>query len=214
MTIGVYAIINIRTWKTYIGSAARASGVARRWGEHRSELARGRHHSRRLQRAWDKYGPDAFEFIVIEECTPDDCLRREQFWMDKMGAADRKFGYNIRPTAGSTLGLVRSQESKRKMSATVTGRKLSSSHRAALSAAHKGAEHAEQARAVAAHRRLSLVAFPLYADGGSVRFESYARARVAGFDTRSIKKVIDGKLNHHKNYLWLIDVEKLTTGDS
>src|SRR4051794_5001336 len=64
---GIYAIRCKPTGKVYVGSAAR---ITKRWNDHRQSLASGKHHSVLLQRAWEKYGPDAFEFTVLAYCAP------------------------------------------------------------------------------------------------------------------------------------------------
>ena len=56
----VYAIKNIVTGQAYVGSTV--SWRHRRNG-HLHLLRKGKHHSVWLQRAWDKYGADAFVFL-------------------------------------------------------------------------------------------------------------------------------------------------------
>lgn len=132
---GVYAIICAANGKRYIGSASRS--FATRWSVHQSRLRLGKHHSRHLQASWNKYGEDAFVFAILETCSPADCLAREQHWIDATFAADRRFGYNLRPKASSNLGLRFSQESRRRVSLVTRGRKQSPETRAKLSAAAK-----------------------------------------------------------------------------
>ena len=56
---GIYAIENLTNGRMYIGSAQRFN---KRWKEHLRALERGVHHSRFLQRDWDKCGSEAFRF--------------------------------------------------------------------------------------------------------------------------------------------------------
>lgn len=141
MAIGVYQIRCIVNGKVYIGSAARS--IASRWWQHKDDLARGRHHSQYLQRAWVKYGESAFEFLILEECSVDQCIIREQFWMDSKQAADPKFGYNLSPTAGSQLGFRHSEETK----ASARSRTCSPETRAKISAANQGRIKSPETRA-------------------------------------------------------------------
>lgn len=100
MDTGVYRICTpILNDLAYIGSAARS--LARRWIVHRSALSKGIHHARRLQDVVRKHGLDVVRFEIIELCSPADCLRREQFWMDQYQTEKR---YNINPRAESRLG--------------------------------------------------------------------------------------------------------------
>jgi group I intron endonuclease len=61
---GIYAIVNTHTGQTYIGLTSKP--FRRRWAIHRSELRNGAHWNKQLQNDWDNYGPDVFDFRVIE----------------------------------------------------------------------------------------------------------------------------------------------------
>lgn len=114
---GVYRIRNTVNGKLYVGSTASAT-FRRRWRQHVMDLRRGNHHSPHLQAAWNKYGEDAFEFEVLLECPPEDCLRLEQECIDGFRSANPKCGYNINPVAGSSLGATRSEEVRKRCSET------------------------------------------------------------------------------------------------
>lgn len=77
--IGIYEIINKDTKKSYIGSSKQ---IEKRWEQHLQVLEKGEHHSILLQRAWNKYGKECFEFIVKEECKEEELLVREQKYLD------------------------------------------------------------------------------------------------------------------------------------
>ncbi len=93
--IGVYAITHRVSGRRYIGSSI---DVAGRWSRHLRYL-RNRRHQRLLQRAWDKYGADAFDFTVVELCSVKELRVREQAWIDWSRAADPEFGFNHLPLA-------------------------------------------------------------------------------------------------------------------
>jgi len=133
MAIGVYVIRNKLDGKVYVGSS---SDIGKRWTKHRNLLRRVSHHCRHLQRAWNLHGIEAFEFAVVEHVIDLLFLEaREQFWIWRMNAADPTLGYNTAPAAGSMLGLARTEETKRKLSAAKKGKPLTQEHRAALRAA-------------------------------------------------------------------------------
>lgn len=140
MTIGVYAIMNKTNTKLYVGSAT--ISIKQRFYLHRSDLRHNRHHSKHLQAAWNKYGEGSFELIVIEECSPEDCLVLEQYWIDYYDVCNPECGYNSAPIAGNTLGLKPSEETKAKISAALVGKtkgmKKTAEHAANISAALKG----------------------------------------------------------------------------
>lgn len=74
----IYTIECAANGKRYVGSTSRSPNQRRL--EHLHHLRRGRHHSRRLQRCFDKYGEHSLAFRVVE--VVDDLnmlLPREQF---------------------------------------------------------------------------------------------------------------------------------------
>jgi len=95
---GIYQIRCIPTDKLYIGSSVH---LQRRWEKHRRALQRGNHHNVYLQSAWNKYGEQNFEFLVLELVDRSDLLHVEQKWIDKTGCTDRNIGFNIYTIAGS-----------------------------------------------------------------------------------------------------------------
>lgn len=69
MTSVVYQIKCNQNPKSYIGVSY---NFDKRKREHLNKLSRNIHHNKPLQNAFNKYGKDAFEFIVLHEC--DDYL--------------------------------------------------------------------------------------------------------------------------------------------
>jgi hypothetical protein len=47
-----------------------------------------KHPNKHLQNAWNKFGKDAFNFEIIEECKEDDLLDRESLWMKNLNVFD------------------------------------------------------------------------------------------------------------------------------
>lgn len=112
-TSGIYQILCVPTGKVYIGSAV---NLRQRHRDHLSALRNNTHANRYLQRAWNKYGADAFEFSVLEMVEDKKSLLvREQAWMDNIHCCDRNVGYNISPTAGSLQGVVVSEQRKKRI---------------------------------------------------------------------------------------------------
>lgn len=87
-TVEIYTITHIKSGKTYIGSTKVAS--RKRWAQHRCYLRMDKHVNEYLQRAWNKYGEDAFEFKVIDKCDIDNIWELETEWINKF-----KEVYNI-----------------------------------------------------------------------------------------------------------------------
>ena len=96
MTGGIYAIQHLQSDWQYLGSAV---NIAARWRLHRKQLREGKHHCAHLQRAWNKYGADAFAWTVVEACIPEVLLEREQHYLDTT-----PHKYNSSPMARSPRG--------------------------------------------------------------------------------------------------------------
>lgn len=145
---GVYAIRNSANGKQYIGSAAKS--FHDRWWRHRSLLRRTKHDNKHLQRAWDKYGPDAFTFRILVICEPSDCLHYEQLLIDAERSSEQRHGYNIRPHAQSNIGIIfgpPSEQTRKKIGDAHRGKKISAETRAKLRAANLGRKHTAATRA-------------------------------------------------------------------
>jgi len=100
---GIYMIINLINKKIYIGSTGRNFKI--RECEHFSELKRGIHYSKHLQRSYNIHGKDNFKFIIIEIIEDTSILlEREQYYIDFYKSYKSSNGYNILPVAGSRLG--------------------------------------------------------------------------------------------------------------
>ena len=127
----IYKIENTVNGKCYIGSAVNFLGRRR---AHRSVLGKNKHHSEKLQRAWNKYGSDVFVFVILEVVADARSLiSREQHWIDSV-----KPDYNILKFAGSRLGMRHSKVTKEKMSDLRRGKPLLPTHRAGIVAANTG----------------------------------------------------------------------------
>lgn len=117
MATGIYSITNIITNKVYVGSAI---NINLRWKEHLNDLRKHKHHSIKLQRAFNKYGESQFIFNVIMLCDKSDLIKNEQIYIDNLNSY--KKGYNACPIAGSRLGSKQSDETKDKIRNKLKGR--------------------------------------------------------------------------------------------
>ena len=133
---GIYEILNTVNGKRYIGSAHK---LGRRWKDHQYSLRRGDHHSKALQRAWNKYGEKAFRFLVILTCAPTDEML---FFYEQQLITKVSPEYNTaKDVRRPMLGLKHSEEAKKKNGDARRGKKMpprSDAHRKALSEANKG----------------------------------------------------------------------------
>ena len=120
MITGVYKIVNKITNKIYVGSA---TDIKKRWRDHKWHLNHNKHHNSHLQLSWNRYGADAFEFLLILECSVDKLLIIEKEYIDKYNCFNNKFGYNINDPEHVFLNRKHSEETKQKLSIQKLGDK-------------------------------------------------------------------------------------------
>ena len=122
-TPGVYKIVNLVNGNVYVGSSG---NMRDRWCSHRCDLRLARHYNKHLQRAWNKYGEEAFRFDILQETDTDALLVREEYFIKWYEENNHGRIYNLcrTPTKG-TRGLTWShtKETKLKISASLTGKK-------------------------------------------------------------------------------------------
>lgn len=77
--IGIYSISNTVNNKCYIGSS---TDIARRFKTHLNMLKNNKHINSHLQAAVNKYGLNNFTFSILQECSQDEIIEKEQFYID------------------------------------------------------------------------------------------------------------------------------------
>lgn len=92
-TMGVFAIRNTASGRSFIGSSV---DVTARLNRNRSELRMGAHKNSELQGDWNRLGPDAFSFDVLDTLKPsdepgadpaEDLSVLEAMWRDKVASS-------------------------------------------------------------------------------------------------------------------------------
>lgn len=157
---GIYFITHLVSGRVYVGQS---NNVRKRITIHRSLLRRGKHQNQRLQRAWDKYGEDAFDFevLILAPLWALDSL--EQAYLDDPETSH----FNIAKDAAVVgRGRALSVETRAKISSSMRGRpgrSLSAEDKAKISAANKGrklglrsSEHCAKISAANSGRSLSV----------------------------------------------------------
>jgi transcriptional regulator len=99
---GIYKITNPENGNFYIGSAA--VGLSKRFSNHKRLLNLNKNPCIYLQRAYNKSKEKTFIFTVLEHCEKEDCISREQYYIDTYSPK-----YNLCKYAGSCRGLVRTE---------------------------------------------------------------------------------------------------------
>jgi len=127
---GIYRIFCTANGKSYIGSSTE---IARRFRNHKNNLAHGTHPNPHLQNAWNKHGESAFEFKILEMCEESVLRQREKEIMDRVRPEFNLMGVDPNQSLAS-----HSPETRAKMRAASLGRpRISEETRAKMSEAHK-----------------------------------------------------------------------------
>ena len=150
----IYQIEHTESGKKYIGQTTKNVNI--RWNDH----CRPYSECVKLSNAIQKYGKDAFEFTVLEECeTLDQLNEREVHWIKELNTLSPN-GYNLH-TGGlnhvcsdetrlklslSGKGRIISDVTKLKMSLANIGKKLSDVTKSKLADARRGKRASEESR--------------------------------------------------------------------
>lgn len=127
---GVYLILI--NGKKYIGSTRMEKGVSERLNQHRWQLKANKHNNRHLQKAYNEH--HEFYGFFIEETLKNSTLKREQYYIDLLSPE-----YNIcKENCSSAKGVIRTDETKQRLSQAMRGRKFSKETLKLMSASHKG----------------------------------------------------------------------------
>lgn len=131
----IYSILNKANGKILIGQTRRPYKI--RKTEHFSNLRNQRHENPYLQKAWNKYGEESFEFNIIEYCDDSMLNDNEEWWISYFNSTNQENGYNLQSggdynyslnkevcdkISNSHKGIKRSEETKLKISKSNSGK--------------------------------------------------------------------------------------------
>ena len=209
MTCGIYMIQNLVNFKIYIGQSV---NIEDRWRQHRSELRGNDHDNKHLQRAWNKYKEDNFEFTVICECDESQLNTKEIDYISKLKTYDPDFGYN--KTYGGEGGRP-TEETRRKQSETQKGennhfygKHHSEEAKEKMSESLKGENHPMYGKHLSEETRGKLSIPIVQIDPSTDKVvnvwgSSMDAERNGGFGNSSINHCLKGRLKTHRGYKWM-----------
>jgi len=114
---GIYKIINKTNKHYYVGSSGNIDGINGRWYEHKRLLNKNSHINKHLQFAWNKYGENNFNFVIVEEVPTNELLMVEQRYLD-IAKKEKELIYNTSLIAGK---VEMTDEIRKKLSLLNTG---------------------------------------------------------------------------------------------
>lgn len=81
---GIYKIINKINGLYLVGSSKNLNGRDCRWKQHKKDARKNKHCNPKFQNAWNKYGENCFEFVIVEKVEPIEklLLETEQKYLD------------------------------------------------------------------------------------------------------------------------------------
>jgi group I intron endonuclease len=99
--IGVYKITNTITGKYYIGYA---KNIYKRFNEHRKTLKNGNHQNIILQRSYNKYTLEAFNFEILHQYDNiEDAKNKELEYLENLEIRDLLYNLHYNNSGGDTL---------------------------------------------------------------------------------------------------------------
>lgn len=135
----LYKVTNQANDKSYIGWT---DNLERRWKQHKRPSSE----SLCLRNAIQKYGLDVFTLEVLETCESDTYAKLLEIAAIKGFNTKTPNGYNMTDGGEGTMGRLHSEESKRRMSLSHTGKVLSKEHIQNIVEANTGRKRSEESK--------------------------------------------------------------------
>lgn len=114
---GIYCWTNLINGKIYVGSSSNLGERFYRYYKIDFLMGVLKRSRSKIYSSILKNGYSNFKLDILEYCNKEDLLKREQYYIDQL-----KPGYNILNSAGSSLGLKHTEETRKKMSKSALGR--------------------------------------------------------------------------------------------
>lgn len=132
MYSGIYLIKNIINNKVYVGQAV---NILKRIRKHIDSLTNNKHINKHLQRSFNKYGIENFEYSVVCSVPVEQLNLAEKSAIYMFTSTNPLFGFN-KTTGGE--GGIPTEEIRKKISEATTGKPKSEEHKKKLSKALTG----------------------------------------------------------------------------
>lgn len=199
--------------KMYVGQTSKNPEM--RWGKNgRNYLAkrRGKYAQPMFAHAILKYGWDNFQHeIIANNITKEEADNFEKLLISKLNTTNSQYGYNIRE--GGSNGSM-SEESKRKLSESLKGKRPSEETRKKLSESRKGRKRSEKNKQIVKEAQArKIVQYSLQGDFIKVWDCISDTGRELGIDISSIAKCCKGKYSKAGGFIWKYLEDELTENE-
>ena len=175
--IGIYMIRCKPNNKIYVGQSV---DISRRWKQHKVDLNSRHHSNEELQKDWDNYGEDNFEFKIVQKCKKEHLDELEIIHVEQFKAFE--YGYNETVGGKGSFGFKHSKNTKDKM------RKPKSE------IARKNMSRTRSIKIVQLDKDMRLI---------NTFNSSKEASEILGFDQGHINRCCNGKRKTHKGFMWM-----------
>lgn len=197
---GIYGIRCIVNGKWYIGQSG---DIKHRQRKHLEALRSNRHYNIHLQRAFNNYGEQSFEFHILEIVHEDMLDIRERAWITYHKSNDYIYGYNSEDGGNARKRF--SKEARRRMSESHkgkptawTGRHHSKETRLKMSLAKKGTIQSELTKA----KRSQSLKGRIFSDESKAKMSKALRLRYSNPEARiKLSNILKGKPSRRIGYI-------------
>ena len=202
---GIYMIRCKINNKVYIG---RSKNIKDRWKQHKRELRNNKHYNKNIQKDWNKYGQDCFEFNIIVECEEYKLNELERKYINEYKSCD--FGYNMTLGKDENGAEIYTEETKKKMSEAKKGKTRSEETKKKISETKMGYNHTEETKKKMSENHSDFsgsknpqanMVICIYPDGTQTEPMCIKElAKYLGLDRGTVRRVINNSEIYHPKY--------------